>query len=160
MKAMTMAAERVYVGGFPRSTSEGDLQALLSRALTSGQAAVQLMRTADGESRGFAFAEVANADEARWIVDVYDKTKWRGARLRVGSAHEDYMARLRREWAERAQEDKPESRPPKPPKPPPGPADDDTAPEHEPGATLRLRRYPGTQVRYAGLYTPLKPMAL
>ena len=50
---------RLYVGGFPLSTSSSELKATLQRAV-KGPVDVDLMRTAQGHSRGYAFASVSS----------------------------------------------------------------------------------------------------
>lgn len=101
---------RLYVGGLPPSTGERELRECLGRAVEGG-VAVELMRSAEGHSRGYAFASVDSASDAARVMQL-NNTKWRGGRLRITAAHDDYMVRLQREWAERKA--KAEARPTRP----------------------------------------------
>ena len=62
---------RLYVGGLPPTTDERDLRECLDRAVQGG-VSVELMRTAEGRSRGYAFAETESASDAARIIKVHE----------------------------------------------------------------------------------------
>jgi RNA recognition motif-containing protein len=65
-----MPGPSLFVGNLPYSTTEGDLRELMGRA--GAVAGVRLVTDMDtGRSRGYAFVEMATADEAaRAIKDL------------------------------------------------------------------------------------------
>lgn len=76
---------RLYVGNLSFDTGEQDLQDLFS---TVGQVeSVKLIRDQfSGRSRGFAFVEMANAEQGQAACQQFDQKDFQGRRLTVNEA--------------------------------------------------------------------------
>ncbi|CAM9731138.1 unnamed protein product [Choristocarpus tenellus] len=105
-------AVRIHVGGLPKGVNSNDLASLFARALPAGSAfpsAEVIKDLSTGLERGFGYVTVtgveAAKDGAQQVINVYNGTKWKGNKLRVGVAKGDYMQRLKEEWAEREKVD-------------------------------------------------------
>ena len=76
---------RIYVGNLSFNTAEGQLEQLFG-----GFGAVESVRLirdqATGRSRGFAFVEMANDNEARAACEALDQREFEGRRLTVNEA--------------------------------------------------------------------------
>ncbi|KAJ2156461.1 hypothetical protein GGF46_005164 [Coemansia sp. RSA 552] len=92
--------KRVYIGGFGQAVTVDEVR---NRFKPFGQVnSVDLPAAAAGfETRGFGYVSIS-ITAAQWqrCVKVYTGAKWKGGQLRIEEAKEDYMTRLRREWAE------------------------------------------------------------
>ncbi|KAJ2785688.1 hypothetical protein H4R18_000379 [Coemansia javaensis] len=97
--AQTEAAveKRVYIGGFAQPVTADDVR---GRFKPFGE--VHAVDLPAGE-RGFGYVSIS-ITPAQWqrCVRVYSGAAWKGGKMRIEEAREDYMARLRREWAEAA----------------------------------------------------------
>ena len=77
---------RLYVGNLPYTTGEAELQELFSRAGTVES--VRVMRdAATGRARGFAFVEMATAEEATQAVKRLNGQELDGRQLKVELAN-------------------------------------------------------------------------
>ena len=76
---------RLYVGNLSFNTGEPELEQLFA---THGQVdSVRLIRDqATGRSRGFAFVEMANDDQARTATEALNQQEFDGRRLTVNEA--------------------------------------------------------------------------
>ncbi|KAJ2029661.1 hypothetical protein IWW57_001578 [Coemansia sp. S610] len=91
---------RVYIGGLTQTVTDVDV---CSRFKPFGEVrSVELPPTATGEGcRGFGYVNMKiTAAQWRRCVSLYTGAKWKGGKLRIEEAKEDYTARLQREWAE------------------------------------------------------------
>jgi len=92
-----MNPNRLFVGNLSYNTTENDLQEYFGQA--GAVTSVNLMLDkASGKSRGFAFIELASAEEANKAVEQYHNKEFQGRSLTVN------IARPREErpprWAE------------------------------------------------------------
>ncbi|KAJ2515682.1 hypothetical protein H4217_005024 [Coemansia sp. RSA 1939] len=99
--AQAVEQRRIYLGGFTQPVSEDELR---GRFKPFGQVdSVEIPQTASNgaATRGFAYITL-NITAAQWhrCLSVYSGAKWKGGKLRVEEAKENYMARLRREIEE------------------------------------------------------------
>ncbi|TPX72129.1 hypothetical protein SpCBS45565_g00520 [Spizellomyces sp. 'palustris'] len=93
--------KRLYVGGLKSDIDKADLAArfksfgnVLSVDLPGGGPL--------GGSRGFGFIGLETTPSAlARCLTLYNGTKWKGMQLHIEEAKQDYMTRLKREWAER-----------------------------------------------------------
>lgn len=78
-------ASRLFVGNLPFSTTQDDLQDYFAQA---GQVVnVNVMQDrATGRSRGFAFVEMANPEDATKAIDMLNKKEFQGRPLTVNEA--------------------------------------------------------------------------
>jgi cold-inducible RNA-binding protein len=76
---------KLYVGNLSFNTAEQQLEELFASV---GQvASVRLVRDrATGQSRGFAFVEMADADQGRAACSALDQREFEGRRLTVNEA--------------------------------------------------------------------------
>ena len=76
---------RIYVGNLSFNTGEGELQQLFA---TKGEVnSVKLVRDqATGRSRGFAFVEMPNDQEATTACESLNEQEFEGRRLKVNEA--------------------------------------------------------------------------
>ncbi|KAJ2873443.1 hypothetical protein GGH93_003209 [Coemansia aciculifera] len=91
---------RVYIGGLTQAVTDADV---CGRFKPFGEVrSVELPLTATGEGcRGFGYVNMKiTAAQWRRCVSLYTGAKWKGGKLRIEEAKEDYTARLQREWAE------------------------------------------------------------
>ncbi|ORX69473.1 hypothetical protein DL89DRAFT_223984, partial [Linderina pennispora] len=94
--ADTEVAKRIYVGGFTMPVTEADIT---GRFKPFGQvSSVELPKTADGQAtRGFSYVNLSiKPSQWRRCLSIYTGAKWKGGKLRVEEAKEDYMAKLKR----------------------------------------------------------------
>ncbi|KND00880.1 uncharacterized protein SPPG_03981 [Spizellomyces punctatus DAOM BR117] len=97
--------KRLYVGGLKYDVDKADLEArfksfgnVLSVDLPGGGPL--------GGSRGFGFIGLETTPSAlARCLTLYNGTKWKGMQLHIEEAKQDYMTRLKREWAEKKVQD-------------------------------------------------------
>ena len=78
-------ARKLYVGNFPYTTSEQDLQELFASA--GNVDSVNVMRDmATGRARGFAFVEMATDEEAQQAISMLNERDFGGRNLTVNEA--------------------------------------------------------------------------
>ncbi|KAJ2511029.1 hypothetical protein H4217_007583 [Coemansia sp. RSA 1939] len=99
--AQAVEQRRIYLGGFTQPVSEDELR---GRFKPFGQVdSVEIPQTASNgaATRGFAYITL-KITAAQWhrCLSVYSGAKWKGGKLRVEEAKENYMVRLRREIEE------------------------------------------------------------
>src|SRR5678816_3920048 len=76
---------KLYVGNLPFSTEESTLESLFGEA--GPVQSVRVMRDrATGQSRGFAFVEMATDEGARAAIDKFNQQEVQGRRLAVNEA--------------------------------------------------------------------------
>jgi RNA recognition motif-containing protein len=76
---------KLYVGNLPFETTESDLQTLFEG--TGAVSTINIVRDrATGQSRGFAFVEMNDAEEARRAINELDKREYGGRSLTVNEA--------------------------------------------------------------------------
>jgi len=79
---------RLYVGNIPYNTNDGELRALFSQ---NGRTVTDVKIVTDretGQSRGFAFVEMANADEAQTAINELNGAFMGGRSIRINEARE------------------------------------------------------------------------
>jgi len=79
---------RLYVGNIPYSTSDGDLRTLFGQ---NGRTVTEVKIVIDrvtGQSRGFAFVEMASADEAQAAITELNGSSVGGRSIVVNEARE------------------------------------------------------------------------
>jgi len=78
-------ARKLYVGNFPYTTNEQDLQDLFASA--GNVDSVNVMRDmATGRARGFAFVEMATDEEAQAAISMLNDKDFGGRNLTVNEA--------------------------------------------------------------------------
>jgi len=78
-------ARKLYVGNFPYTTNEQDLQDLFASA--GNVDSVNVMRDmATGRARGFAFVEMATEEEAQQAISMLNDKDFGGRNLTVNEA--------------------------------------------------------------------------
>ena len=78
-------ARKLYVGNFPYTTNEQDLQDLFASA--GNVDSVNVMRDmATGRARGFAFVEMATDEEAQQAISMLNDRDFGGRNLTVNEA--------------------------------------------------------------------------
>ncbi len=88
-------ARKLYVGNFPYTTSEQDLQELFASA--GNVDSVNVMRDmATGRARGFAFVEMATDEEAQQAISMLNDRLRRPQPDRQRGASEGQLRRFRR----------------------------------------------------------------
>lgn len=80
-----MSGRKLYIGGLPFSTSEQDLQDLLSEHGTVDSVRIITDRFT-GRSRGFGFVEMSNDAEAQAAIEALNGTQYGGRTLVVNEA--------------------------------------------------------------------------
>ncbi len=76
---------KIYVGGLPYSTTEQELSELFA-AHGSVQSARVITDKFTGQSRGFAFVEMASDEEAKKAIEALNATQLGGRTLTVNEA--------------------------------------------------------------------------
>jgi RNA recognition motif-containing protein len=79
---------RLYVGNIPYGTSDADLRNLFGQ---NGRAVTEVKIVTDretGQSRGFAFVEMANKDDAMAVINELNGTSMGGRSIVVNEARE------------------------------------------------------------------------
>ena len=76
---------KIYVGGFPYSTTEKQLEELFS-AYGSVQSARVIIDKFSGRSKGFGFIEMSSGAEAEAAIRALDGKEFDGRRLTVNQA--------------------------------------------------------------------------
>ncbi|PJF16717.1 hypothetical protein PSACC_03464 [Paramicrosporidium saccamoebae] len=87
--------KRVFLGGLAPNITSKDLQERFQSFGTVSR--IQVANDATGDfHRGFAHFDLQTS-EAQWkrLVTAYNGSNWRGGKLRIDEARQDYMARLR-----------------------------------------------------------------
>ncbi|RDX62643.1 Nucleolar protein 8 [Mucuna pruriens] len=114
----TKSAVRIFVGGLGQAVSAEDLRSLFASLGTVKE--VQTIRT---KGRSFAYLDfLADPKSLSKLFSKYNGCLWKGGRLKLEKAKEDYLVRLKREREQDAPDDAT--------KPPPT-----AAPEEMPNAT-------------------------
>ncbi|MDP3727580.1 MAG: RNA-binding protein [bacterium] len=78
-------AKKLYVGGLPYATTEGELQSLFEQAGKVESVAIISDRMS-GRSKGFGFVEMANDDEAEKAIEQFNGKEFGGRTLVVNEA--------------------------------------------------------------------------
>lgn len=158
------STHRLHIDGLPSDVSDAELARRFTPFGEVREASV--IRGADGACRGFGYVSLhAAPPEVARCIKAYTGTRWRGKRLAVAPASEDYMTRLKREWEEAAEQRRAEEAAA-------GAAAAAAAAErpaaHDPAATLRLRpsrhldlveATPGKSNRHRRSFPPLQAEA-
>ncbi len=76
---------KLYVGNLAYSVSNDDLQELFSRAGQVQSVAV-ITDKFSGQSKGFGFVEMANAEEAAKAIQQFNDTELKGRNIKVNEA--------------------------------------------------------------------------
>jgi RNA recognition motif-containing protein len=76
---------KLYVGNLAYSVTNGDLEQLFSQAGQVQSAAV-IMDKFSGQSKGFGFVEMANADEASKAIAQFNESELKGRNIKVNEA--------------------------------------------------------------------------
>jgi cold-inducible RNA-binding protein len=77
--------KKLYIGNLPYATTDEDLKNLFSKAGTVASASVIKDRET-GRSKGFAFVEMSNADEAQNVINQFNGYMMGGRDLRISIA--------------------------------------------------------------------------
>jgi RNA recognition motif-containing protein len=80
--------KKLYVGNLAFDATSEDLQELFGQAGSCESAAVITDRNT-GQSRGFAFVEMANAEDAQNAIRQFDGQEFKGRALRVNEARDE-----------------------------------------------------------------------
>jgi RNA recognition motif-containing protein len=75
----------LYVGNLAYSVSNSDLEQLFSQ-VGQVQSAAVIMDKISGQSKGFGFVEMANADEASKAIAQFNDTELKGRNIKVNEA--------------------------------------------------------------------------
>jgi cold-inducible RNA-binding protein len=76
---------KLYVGNLAYSVSNSDLEELFSQAGQVQSVAI-IMDKFSGQSKGFGFVEMANAEEASKAIAQFNETELKGRNLKVNEA--------------------------------------------------------------------------
>ncbi|MEE8076498.1 MAG: RNA-binding protein [Candidatus Binatia bacterium] len=76
---------KIYIGGLPFSTTEGQLEEIFSAHGTVESARV-ITDKFSGRSRGFGFVEMSSASEAQKAIEALNGTQLEGRSLTVNEA--------------------------------------------------------------------------
>lgn len=76
---------KLYVGNLAYSVSNGDLEQLFAQA-GQVQSAMVIMDKFSGQSKGFGFVEMANADEASKAIAQLNDSELKGRNIKVNEA--------------------------------------------------------------------------
>jgi len=76
---------KIYVGNLAYSVTNGDLETLFSQAGKVDSAAV-ISDKFSGQSKGFGFVEMADANEAVKAIEQFNDTELKGRRIKVNEA--------------------------------------------------------------------------
>lgn len=77
--------KRIYVGNLSYNTTEEDIEALFQQAGTVSSCQLMLDKFTS-RSRGFAFVEMENVEEANSAVEMFNEKDFQGRGLRVNIA--------------------------------------------------------------------------
>jgi RNA recognition motif-containing protein len=80
--------KKLYVGNLAFDATSADLQELFGQAGGCESAAVVTDRNT-GQSRGFGFVEMANAEDAQNAIRQFDGQEFKGRALRVNEARDE-----------------------------------------------------------------------
>ncbi|KAG5182435.1 hypothetical protein JKP88DRAFT_278099 [Tribonema minus] len=146
-----MAAEavegptRLHIGGVPNSVAADEVRALFSKVLqggSTGTIAVELQADATtGIRRGFGYVQLPTAADAQSAMQAFNGTKWKGSKLSVAPAKDNYLERLKQQWKEDAEEAEALLHQPRPQPTPIGLAK--LVKQGLPPRILRIRKRPG-----------------
>jgi len=78
-------AKKLYVGGLPYATTDGELRDTFAKA-GSVESAVIIMDKMTGRSKGFGFVEMASDDDASKAIDMFNGSDFGGRKLTVSEA--------------------------------------------------------------------------
>lgn len=76
---------KLYVGNLAYSVSNSDLEQLFAQA-GQVQSATVIMDKFSGQSKGFGFVEMANADEASKAIAQFNDSELKGRNIKVNEA--------------------------------------------------------------------------
>ena len=76
---------KLYVGNLAYTVTNDDLQELFSKAGHVESVAV-IMDKFSGQSKGFGFVEMANADDAAKAIQQFNDTELKGRNIKVNEA--------------------------------------------------------------------------
>jgi RNA recognition motif-containing protein len=76
---------KLYVGNLAYAVTNEDLEALFSQA-GKVDSAVVVVDKFSGQSRGFGFVEMADANEAAQAIEQFNETELKGRAIRVNEA--------------------------------------------------------------------------
>ncbi|KAL0426728.1 UNVERIFIED_CONTAM: protein REPRESSOR OF SILENCING 3 [Sesamum latifolium] len=93
---------RIYVGGLGSSVQEDDLRKTFTSPLLGAVESVEIIRSKGRSFAYLGFVPVSDKGLAK-LFSTYNGCMWKGGRLKLEKAREDYLHRLRREWAEDAE---------------------------------------------------------
>ena len=80
-------SNKLYVGNFPFTTEESDLETLFAGQTTVKS--VKIIKDFDsGRSKGFGFVEIEDASQAQQCVDSFNGQDYNGRSLKVDIARE------------------------------------------------------------------------
>ena len=79
-------AKKLYVGSLAYATTNESLKAAFSQAGNVVEAVVMMDKMAPDRSRGFGFVTMANADEAKKAIEMWDGKELDGRRIKVNEA--------------------------------------------------------------------------
>ncbi|KAG4946822.1 hypothetical protein JHK84_043104 [Glycine max] len=97
----TKSAVRIFVGGLAGAVSAEDL-----RSLFASLGSVQSVQTIRTKGRSFAYLDfLSDPKSLSKLFSKYNGCLWKGGRLRLEKAKEDYLVRLKREWEQGALDD-------------------------------------------------------
>lgn len=78
-------ATKLYVGGIPYTTTEAALGDLFAKVGTVTSTSIIIDRMT-GRSKGFGFVEMANDEEAKKAIEMYNGQDFEGRKLTVNVA--------------------------------------------------------------------------
>jgi RNA recognition motif-containing protein len=76
---------KLYVGGIPYSTTEGDLRDAFAKAGNVTSASIIIDRMT-GRSKGFGFVEMSSEEEAQAAIEMWNGQDFEGRKLTVNVA--------------------------------------------------------------------------
>ena len=76
---------KLYVGNLAYAVSNGDLEQLFAQ-VGQVQSATVIMDKFSGQSKGFGFVEMANADEASKAIAQFNDSELKGRNIKVNEA--------------------------------------------------------------------------
>jgi len=76
---------KLYVGNLAYTVSSSDLEQLFSQAGQVQSAAV-IMDKVSGQSKGFGFVEMANAEDGSKAIQQFNDTELKGRKIKVNEA--------------------------------------------------------------------------
>lgn len=93
---------RIYVGGLGSRVQVSDLEKTFTSPHLGAVQSVEIIRT---KGRSFAYLEFLPASEKGLVklFSTYNGCMWKGGKLKIEKAKENYICRLRREWTEDAE---------------------------------------------------------